>query len=119
MDLVVRENVGDRTATLGSEEVIYTNDADCGLFAAVLTAYNKHWKLRTSPEDWWFVVAKQVASAIDKHSKLDEVRKLFVEHEGRKTLQVDVPSNNIYDVDYSWFFEEMSKKITANVKVPQ
>ena len=79
---VVRENVGDRTATLGSEESIYSNNADCGLFASVVTAYNKHWKLRTSPDDWWFVVARRVAIAIDKNSKKDAVRKMFVDHEG-------------------------------------
>ena len=81
--LVVRDNVGDRTATLGSEEWIYTNNADCGLFASVVTAYNKHCNLRTSPEDWWFVVARRVAIAIDQNSNKEKVRKMFVEHEGR------------------------------------
>ena len=84
--LVVRENVGNRTATLGSEEWIYTNNADCGLFAAVLTAYNKHYNLRTSPEDWWYVVARRVAIAIDQNSKKEKVRKMFVEHEGKCRL---------------------------------
>ena len=81
--LVVRDNVGDRTATLGSEEWIYTNNADCGLFASVVTAYNKHYNLRTSPEDWWFVVARRVAIAIDQNSKKEKVRKMFVEYEGK------------------------------------
>ena len=72
--LVVRENVGDRRVTIGSEDYIYTNNADCGLFNSVITAYNKHWKLRTSPEDWWFVVARRVAIAIDKNSKKDVCR---------------------------------------------
>ena len=49
--LVVRQNVGDKTVTVGPEEKIYTNNMDCGLFASIITAYNKHWKLRTSPED--------------------------------------------------------------------
>ena len=84
--LVVRKNVGDRTATLGSEEFIYTNHVDCGLFASVLTAYNKHYNLRTSPEDWWFVVTRRVAIAIDQNSKREKVRKMFVEHEGIKAL---------------------------------
>jgi hypothetical protein len=166
---LVRKNVGDRRVTIGSEDYIYTNNADCGLFNSVLTAYNKHWKLRISPEDWWFVVARRVAIAIDKNSKKEAVRKMFVEHEGKcrcysqgrhqrgmgwgwkggvtkgsgkqrgepweslidfrckfvpfslsdkKTLQVDVPVANIYDVDYTWFFDEMSKEISKNVKVP-
>lgn len=80
---VFRENVGDKTSTLGSEEYIYTNNADCGLFASIITAYNKHWKLRTCAEDWWFVVTRRVAIAIDKNSKKETVRKMFVDHEGR------------------------------------
>ena len=115
---VVRQNVEDRVATLGSEETIFSA-ADCGLFAPILMAYNNHWTLRTSPDDWWFCVTRRVALAIDKNSRKESVRKMFVNHEGKKTLQVDVPSNNIYDVDYSWFFDQMSKKITENVKVPE
>ena len=85
-EAVVRENVGDRTSTLGSDEFIYTINADCGLFASVITAYNRHWKLRTSPDDWWFVVARRVAIAIDQNSRREAVRKMFVEHEGIKVL---------------------------------
>lgn len=118
-DEVTRRTVGHRTTTIGSENIIFSNNADCGLFSSVVTAYNKHWKLRTSPDDWWYVVTRRVAIAIDKNSKKEKVRKMFVEHEGKKTLQVDVPSNNIYDVDYTWFFDEISKQISKNVKSPE
>ena len=50
---------------VGSEETIYSI-GDCGLFAAVLTAYNNHWKLRTSPDDWWFCVVKRVACTVNQ-----------------------------------------------------
>ena len=85
-EFVVRENIGDRTATLGSEEFIYSNNADCGLFASVVTAYNNHWKLRTSPDDWWFVITRRVADVIDKNSKKETVRKMFVNHEGKVSV---------------------------------
>ncbi|XP_046864722.1 LOW QUALITY PROTEIN: uncharacterized protein LOC124459261 [Xenia sp. Carnegie-2017] len=111
-----RENVGDRSVTLGSEDLIYSS-ADVGLFSSIFL-YNSHLKLRTSPEDWWFVVIRKVAIAIDKHSKHENVRKMFVEHEGKKTLDVKVNSNNIYDVNYTTFFDAMSCEISKNVKVP-
>ena len=82
-ELVARENIDDRTATLGSEEFIYSNNSDCGLFASVVTAYNNHWKLRTSPDDWWFVITRRVAYVIDKNSKKEAVRKMFVNHDGK------------------------------------
>ena len=103
---------------VGSEENIYSI-GDCGLFAAVLTAYNNHWKLRTSPDDWWFCVIKRVACAIDKNANKESVRKMFVDHEGKKTIEIVVPDTSIYTVDYSWFFDQISKGIQENVKVPE
>ena len=29
-----------------------------------------------------------------------------------------MPNDNIYDVDYTYFFNEMSKEIAKNIKVP-
>ena len=113
----LRDNVGDRVATLGSECMIYC-DADNGMFSAVLAAYNNHWKLRTAPDDWWFCVIKRVALCIDNNAGKESVRQMFVEHEGKKTLSVDVPTTCIYDVDYDLFFQQMSEEIAKNVKVP-
>ena len=114
----IRNTVGDRVAILGSEEIIYST-ADCGLFASILMAYNYHWNLRTSPEDWWFCITRRVTIAIDQNSHKDSVRQMFVSHEGKKTLEVQVPTLSLRDVDYNWFFNEMSKAISENVKVPE
>ena len=105
-------------AAVGSKETIYST-GDCGLFAAVLTAYNNHWKLRTSPDDWWFCVIKRVACAIDRNARNETVRKMFVDHEGTKTIKVEVPDTSIYTVDYSWFFDQISKGIQENIRVPE
>ena len=91
--------VGDKVATLGSDGMVYC-DEDNGILSAVLAAYNNHWKLRTSPDDWWFCVVKKVSLAIDKNTEMPGVRNLFVEHEGQKTLRVRVPTTCIYDVNY-------------------
>ena len=107
-------------SALGSEEEIYScTDTDCGLFAAVFTAYSYHYKLRTSPDDWWFCVIKRVACAIDKNSQKESVRKMFVDHKGKKTIEVQVDNLSIYTVDYSWLFDQMAKGIKENVKVPE
>ena len=41
-----------------------------------------------------------------------------MQHEGKKRLEVWV-GPSIYGVDYSWFFDQMSKKIAKNVNVPE
>lgn len=103
-------------AAVGSEEKIYSI-GNCGLFGAVFTAYNYHWKLRTSPDDWWFSVIKRVACA--SNAEKTSVRKTFVNHEGKKEIEVQVSDPTIYTVDYSWFFDETAKKIEDNVRAPE
>ena len=106
-------------AALGSEEEVYSLPYDCGMFAAVYTAYSYHYKLRTSPDDWWFCVIKRVACAIDENSEKESVRKMFVDHERKKDITVQVPDSSIYTVNYSWFFDQMTQGIKQNVKVPE
>ena len=116
-----REKDGTPTeiiSALGSEEEIYST-TDCGIFAAVSTAYSHHYKLRTSPDDWWFCVIKRVSCAIDENSQKESVRKMFVDHEGKKTIAVPVNDFSVYTVDYSWFFDQIKKGIKENVKVPE
>ena len=54
---------------------------------------------------------------IDREADHESVRPFFVNHEGKKTLTVDV-GPSIYGVDYEWFFKEMSKQIKANINKP-
>ena len=114
-----KEAPSNIVAALGSDEEVYSLSSDCGMFAAIFTAYSYHYKLRTSPDDWWFCVIKQVACAIDENSQKESVRKVFVEHEGKKDITVEVPDCSIYTVNYSWFFDQITKGIKENVKGPE
>ena len=106
-------------SALGSEEEVYSVCADCGMFAAVFTAYSHHYRLRTSPDDWWFCVIKRVACAIDENSSKASVRNLFVDHEGKKTIEVQVDDPTIYTVDYNFLFDQITKQLKENLKVPE
>ena len=88
---------------------------DYGLFTAILECYNNHWGLKTAPDDWWHTIIRTVAMAIDDHSKQEEVRKYFVNHEGKKKLVVYVDSMS--RIDYPEFFRQMTDLIQSNVKV--
>ena len=106
-------------SALGSDEGVYSAGADCGMFAAVFTAYSHHYRLRTSPDDWWFCVIKRVACAIDQNSSKASVRNLFVDHEGKKTIEVPVEDPTIYTVDYNFLFDQITKQLKENLKVPE
>ena len=89
------------------------------MFAAVCTAYSHHYRLRTSPDDWWFCVIKRVACAIDRNSSKASVRNMFVDHEGKKTIEVQVSDPTIYTVDYNFLFDQITKQLKENLKVPE
>ncbi len=113
-----RSHVGSKTPVLGSEDGKVHSQYDVGFFETVLAAYNNHWALRTCPEDWWYCIVQKVARAVDDNSKSDNVRKFFVDHDGKKKLTVEV-GPTIYGVDYSWFFDQMTGLINDNIKVPK
>ena len=79
-----RKHVGSKVPILGSKNSKVREAAgDFGFFTAVYEAYNNHWALRTTPEDWWFTIIRTVALAIDDNSKSPKVRSFFVDHEGK------------------------------------
>ena len=114
-----RKHVGRKIPILGSKNSKVREAAgDFGFFTAVYEAYNNHWALRTTPEDWWFTIIRTVALAIDDNSNSPKVRSFFVNHNGKKELRVDVaPGTLPHDVDYSNFFDQMTNLIDQNINV--
>ena len=114
-----RRHVGSKIPILGSKsKKVREAVGDFGFFTAVYEAYNNHWALRTTPEDWWFTVIRTVALAIDENAKKPQVRNFFVNHEGKKELRVNVrPGTLPHHIDYSNFFDQMANLINQNIKV--
>jgi len=92
-------------------------DKDWGFFSTILTCYNNHWILRTSPDDWWNVIVKSVANAVDAARNEEQVRKIFVDHRGKKKIEVILPGR-LHKVDHSWLFDQFSRGIRSNIKTP-
>merc|ERR1711923_598263 len=116
-----RIHVGNKTPVLGSMDKVTDPGHDAGLLSTVYEAYGNHYNLRTGPEDWWYTIIQTVALAIDENSKSDKVRQFFVQHEGKKELEVIVgpPPLNLDSVDYTWLFDQFSQKIEENINVPE
>ena len=75
---------------IGSDEEVSVAYYDAGLLSTVLDAYNNHFVLRTSPDDWWATIITTISLAIDDNAKKPQVRDFFVAHQGKKTLSVVV-----------------------------
>ena len=112
-----REQIGKKTVALGSEDEIYYT-GNMGLFAAVLEAYNHHWNLRISPDDFWFPIIRRIASLIDDNSGKKTVRKFFVDHIDKEKIIVKTAARSIYNVSYQRIFREFSEGIEKRIKKP-
>ena len=107
-------------------ELIY-HQQDLGLFQGIQEAWKNHWNLRTRPEDWWFPVAMRIAKAIDEAAQIEgrrngrdtPVRDLFVSHEGKKMITVDVDVYQIEQVQPDHFFDSMAEQIGSRIKIPE
>jgi len=104
-------------AVQGTLDKNFYFDKDWGFFSTILACYNNHWTLRTSPDDWWNVIVKTVASAVDTNGDKKPVRKFFVDHQGKKTIEVLLPGR-LDNVDYKWLFDQFSEGIRKNIKTP-
>src|SRR5207247_542974 len=67
------------------------------------------------PEDVWFAILVQLGSYINAHA--EELRDLFVAHEGKKELVVE-RIGTLSTLDVGDFALEMMDKITQNIKDP-
>ena len=106
-----KEMIGNKTSVLGSVENVTLSQHNVGFLSTVLEAYNQHYNLRTSPEDWWYTIVQTIAIAIDNNSRNEEVKE-FLAKDSKRGLQVEIDLNG---EDYYWLFEQISNEITGQI----
>lgn len=86
-----------------------------GFVNACILAYSSHHHLIIRPEDTWFTILSQLSFYVTANA--DQLRHLFVSHEGKKTLEVKTDGTR-YSVDLGAMAEEMTHLIHENVVDP-
>ena len=87
-----------------------------GFVHGAIQAYSNHHHLHIRPEDIWFAIISQLSFYINCHA--EELRELFVTHQGKKDLVVTFPTGTRHMVDFGVFAEEMSCLVKENVVDP-
>ena len=114
-----RRPVGTKTPVVGSNTPVYRDHLyDKGFFSTIFQAYKRHWVVKTTPEDWWFTIIRQVALEVDNYSDKKAVKDFFVSHEGKKELVVNL-GPSVYTANYSSFLDQMASKIGENLNNPE
>lgn len=88
-----------------------------GFVQGAILAYNQHHHLRIRPEDVWFAIISQLSFYVNRHA--EELREMFVAHEGKKELTIELDMVDRYTVEYSVFAQKMSHLIQKNVLDPE
>ena len=55
----------DYEHVIGSSSDDFYFDYDWGFFSTILACYNNHWVLRTSPDDWWYVIVRNETKQVN------------------------------------------------------
>lgn len=84
-----------------------------GLSEAICTAYNNHYPLELSPDAVWIALMTVFAKYVDVHA--EQLRKHFVDHEGKKQLTVH-GNGSILSADWDDLIDQMSEQIDQNTK---
>ena len=87
-----------------------------GFVHGAIQAYSNHHHLHIRPEDVWFAIISQLSFYINCHA--EELRELFVTHQGKKELVVTFPTGTRYSVDFGVFAQEMSCLVEEHVVDP-
>jgi hypothetical protein len=83
-----------------------------GLVSTVMHAYNWHHNLVIRPDDIWIAILVQFNLYVNAHA--EELRHLFVAHEGKKELVIDAIGTR-YTVDFGDMSRQMGQLIQENV----
>ncbi|XP_047131446.1 uncharacterized protein LOC105845175 [Hydra vulgaris] len=84
------------------------------LIGALYDAYKNHYAISIRPDDVWLTIIIELADYVDKHA--EEMRNLFVNHEGKKVLTVisDVGGNTVND--WAGLIKKISNLIVENTE---
>lgn len=79
---------------------------------AIYTAYSKHLSLTIRPDDVWLTIVLAFADYVDHHA--EAMRKAFVDHEGKQTIEIKLTSFN--GADWAKVAEQFSDELAKRTK---
>ncbi|KAI0418381.1 hypothetical protein F5X98DRAFT_117163 [Xylaria grammica] len=103
---IIQSSFGDLTAAAG------ITTSSNGFAYAATSAYNQHHHLTIRPEDVWFAILTQLSFYINANA--EDLRSLFVAHEGQKELEV-IDVGTVQSADFGKLAVQMTGEIEKNV----
>ena len=76
------------------------------------TAHTNHYPIRIKPDDIWLLIVQAFSNHVNANA--EELRPLFVNFDGKKTLQVEYPLSDIKEVNRK-ILEDFSEQINKQM----
>ena len=76
------------------------------------TAHTNHYPIRIKPDDIWLLIVQAFSNHVNANS--EELRNLFVNFDGKKTLTVEYPLSDISEVNRK-ILEDFSEQINKQM----
>jgi hypothetical protein len=84
-----------------------------GFVSSVTKAYNSHHHLIIRPDDVWIAIITQFNFYVNAHA--EELRHIFVSHEGKKDLEIIYRRASRFDVDFADFAVRINDLLEENI----
>ena len=94
--------------SLNKEQPLAYIDSNVPVLNGFYTAHNNHYPIRIKPDDIWLLIVQGFSNHVNANA--EELRQLFVDFDGKKTLQVNYPLSSIEQVDRK-ILENFSEQI--------
>ena len=83
--------------SFNEEQQLAYSDTNVPILNGFYTAHNNHCPIRIKPDDIWLLIIQAFCNHVNANSK--ELKHMFVNFDGKKTLSVKYPLSNIKEVD--------------------
>ena len=83
--------------SLNAEKKLAYLDTNVPILYGFNTAHNNHYPIRIKPDDIWLLIVQAFSNHVNANS--EELRKMFVNFDGKTTLIVEYPLSSIQEVD--------------------
>ena len=109
-NIITKDTLGH---SLNENQDLAFINSNVPLLKGFYTAHTNHYPLRIKPDDIWLLIVQAFSNHVNANS--EELRNLFVNFDGKKTLQVEYPLSSIEQVDRK-ILEDFSEQINKQME---
>ncbi|KAJ4854763.1 uncharacterized protein T069G_10321 [Trichoderma breve] len=90
-----------------------------GFVEGIIRAFNQDLDLVIRPDDVWQAILSQFSLFINGDENAERLRHMFVSHEGKKALTIDLRTTSLSEIDFSKLVQKFTSLIEEYIVDPE